>query len=68
MAGLFHMSARSVALALLVGSAPMALTFAWVGHLGEGNPTLSLLISALAPPILWWLIGKRLTRIYGTER
>ena len=46
-------SARSVALALLAGSAPMAL-LGW--HLGGGNPPL--LISALAPPILWWLIGK----------
>ena len=68
MAGFFHMSARSVDLAILVGSAPMALTFAWVGHLGEGNPTRPLLISALTPPILWWWIGRRLTRIYGTER
>ena len=38
------------------------------GHLGEGNPTRPLLISALTPPILWWWIGRRLTRIYGTER
>ena len=68
MAGFFHMSARSVALALLVGSTPMALTFAWVGHLGAENPTRSLLISALAPPILWWWIGRRLPRIYETER
>ena len=68
MAGFFHMTARSVALAILVGGAPMALTFAWVGHLGEGNPTRPLLISALTPPNFCWWIGKRLTRIYGTER
>ena len=31
------------------------------GAFGRRKPDPSLLISALAPPILWWLIGKRLT-------
>ena len=37
----------------------MALTFAWVGHLGEGNPTLSNSDQRPGSPILWWLIGQK---------
>lgn len=60
MAGFFHMRPARVATALVLGSLPMALSYAWVGHLGKQNPGASLLLSALVPPMLWWAIGKKL--------
>ena len=55
----------------------IALTIAFLipfliwGHAWEWSTDQALQqlprYGALAAPILWWLIGKRLTRNYGTE-
>jgi uncharacterized membrane protein YdjX (TVP38/TMEM64 family) len=53
MAGLTRMPARIFALALVCGSAPLAFTFAAVGHAGVERPLLAIGLSALLPPLLW---------------
>jgi uncharacterized membrane protein YdjX (TVP38/TMEM64 family) len=62
MAGFLRMPWMSFLVALACGTIPMAFTFAMVGHLGADNPTMSMLLSACVPPLLWWMIGKRLMR------
>ncbi len=62
MAGFLRMPWPMFLLALICGSLPMACTFAMVGHMGSDYPTLSIALSALVPPILWWIIGKKMMR------
>ncbi len=56
MAGLTRMRAGSFHVALLLGSLPLSIGFAWVGHSGQENPGSALLLSALLPPVLWMLV------------
>ena len=52
--------------AALCGVIPFSVVFAWVGHLGAGQPVWTMAASALAPLVLWWLAGRSgLTRKYG---
>ena len=53
MAGLTHMPARTFHFALACGSLPLGFAFAAVGHMGVEYPALALIVSAVAPPILW---------------
>ncbi|MBT5927055.1 MAG: VTT domain-containing protein [Verrucomicrobia bacterium] len=62
MAGFLRMPWPTFLIALICGALPMAFTFALVGHMGSDHPTASIMLSALAPPILWWLIGKKMMR------
>ena len=52
-AGLFAMPGRTFFPALLSGSAPMAFTFAAMGHLGAERPLLAILLSAGIAGALW---------------
>jgi uncharacterized membrane protein YdjX (TVP38/TMEM64 family) len=56
MAGLSRMPLRTFLIALLCGSAPLAFTFAAIGHAGGGHPVLAIALSALAPPLLWLVV------------
>lgn len=62
MAGLTRMPWPAFVIALLCGCFPMAFTFAAVGHAGVEHPALALTLSALVPPILWYLIQRYLLR------
>lgn len=62
MAGLTRMPWNSFALAMICGCFPMAFTFAAVGHAGVDHPVLSITLSALVPPVLWFLISRYLHR------
>jgi uncharacterized membrane protein YdjX (TVP38/TMEM64 family) len=67
MAGFLRMPWPVFLLALVCGALPMAFTFAMVGHMGSDHPTVSIMLSAIAPPVLWWLIGRRMMRSPETE-
>jgi uncharacterized membrane protein YdjX (TVP38/TMEM64 family) len=56
MAGLTRMSAARFHTALLCGSAPMAFTYAYIGHTGVAYPTLAIALSAGLPPVIWFTI------------
>lgn len=62
MAGLTRMPWPSFLLALICGCFPMAFTFAAVGHAGVEHPILAVSLSAVVPPILWYLIQRYLTK------
>lgn len=56
MAGLTYMRPRDFHIALACGSIPLGFAFAAVGHMGVQYPTLALILSAAAPPVLWLLV------------
>lgn len=56
MAGLTRMPARKFHGALLCGSLPLGFTYAFVGYTGVEYPGVALALSALLPPLLWWII------------
>jgi len=60
MAGFLRMPWRTFVMALVCGALPMAFTFAMVGHMGSDHPAISMILSAIAPPLLWWSIGKKM--------
>jgi uncharacterized membrane protein YdjX (TVP38/TMEM64 family) len=58
LAGLTRMPLRTFAVALACGSIPMGWIYAGIGAFGTQEPLAALLLSALAPVILW-LIARR---------
>ena len=63
LAGMTGMPFRRFVAAALAGCLPMGFAFATVGHLGADSPIAALLVSALAPPILWALIRRSLSKL-----
>ena len=61
LAGLARMPFRTFFWALMVGSVPLGLTFAWVGTLAEDREGLALALSA-GLPIGAWLLSQRCRR------
>lgn len=61
LAGLARMPFRTFFWALMVGSIPLGLTFAWVGTLTEDREGLALALSA-GLPIGAWLLSQRWRR------
>ncbi len=61
LAGLARMPFRTFFWALMVGSIPLGLTFAWVGTLAEDREGLALALSA-GLPIGAWLLSQRWRR------
>ena len=61
LAGLARMPFRTFFWALMVGSVPLGLTFAWVGTLTEDREGLALALSA-GLPIGAWLLSQRWRR------
>lgn len=63
LAGLTKMPGRKFFPALACGCLPMAVTFAWIGSQGRGQPGLALGLSAALPVALWgvtaWLLKRR---------
>lgn len=55
LAGLSRMPLKAFLLALLCGVIPVGFVFAAVGHTGASKPVLTLVLSALAPLVLWLL-------------
>ncbi|MCS6877219.1 MAG: VTT domain-containing protein [Geminicoccaceae bacterium] len=56
MAGLARMPFSLFVFALAAGSVPMAAAFAAVGRFGVERPDLALLVSAVAPPLIWLVL------------
>jgi len=56
LAGLSNMPLRMFVVALLCGVVPVGFVFAFVGHSGAERPVLTLVLSALAPLVLWLII------------
>ncbi len=62
LAGMTRMRFREFLLALVCGSLPLGMTFAWIGSRGAAHPILVILISAGLPPVLWWGIHRQIHR------
>lgn len=62
LAGLTRMPWRRFLLAALSGCVPMGFAFAALGHWGAETPLIALAVSALAPPLLWWLASRWMAR------
>lgn len=67
-AGLAQMPFRQFVLALVVGSVPMCFTYAVVGYLGRDQPVLALVISAVLPALLWFLVRRLLWQNQAEEK
>ena len=61
-AGLSKMRFTTFLAALLCGSIPLGFAYASLGHLGEDQPVLTLVASALLPFVLWFLVRPLLQR------
>jgi uncharacterized membrane protein YdjX (TVP38/TMEM64 family) len=65
-AGVSRMPFVMFSLSALCGVTPFCILFALLGHLGAEQPAWTLLLSALAPLLLWWLANRfGLTKKYG---
>lgn len=60
LAGMTRMPWKRFLFAAGCGCLPLGFAFAWVGHLGVRSPWTALAVSALAPPILWFVARRRL--------
>ena len=58
LAGLARMGFGRFLMALVCGALPLGFGFAWLGTVGESSPVVALVLSALAPPMLWFLLMK----------
>ncbi len=63
LAGISRMPWRRFFSALCVGSVPMGFVFAWIGHRGEAQPALALLVSAALPPLIWMAVRLAMRRL-----
>lgn len=60
LAGLTRMRFGRFLVALVCGALPLGFGFAWLGTVGEGSAVVALCLSALAPPLLWFLLVRGL--------
>ncbi|MGB7182247.1 MAG: VTT domain-containing protein [Burkholderiaceae bacterium] len=63
LAGLSKMRFVPFCVALVCGSAPLGFVFAMIGHRGQNAPVVTLLASALAPFVLWFLMRPLFKRL-----
>jgi uncharacterized membrane protein YdjX (TVP38/TMEM64 family) len=61
LAGIVRMPWQTFLGALACGSVPLGFAFAAIGHVGQENPALALVLSG-AVPVLLWLIAGRLVK------
>ena len=57
-AGAHKMPLANFLLAALCGAVPFALAFSAIGHVGVDYPLATLLISALVPLVLWFVLSR----------
>jgi uncharacterized membrane protein YdjX (TVP38/TMEM64 family) len=62
MAGLSRMSLRIFLSALVVGCLPLAFTFSVIGDTGREHPRLTMILSVLAPAVIWLAVRPLLLR------
>jgi uncharacterized membrane protein YdjX (TVP38/TMEM64 family) len=70
MAGLSRMPFLRFVAALVAGSLPLCLVFAWIGSRGDESPIWTLILSAGLPPLIWLVLDRwirRLSRENGAE-
>ncbi|MBG85710.1 MAG: DedA family protein [Verrucomicrobiales bacterium] len=65
MAGLVGMPPRLFFLALACGSVPLGFAYAAIGAAGIDRPALALALSAGLPPLLWWIVKRRIESRIG---
>jgi len=65
MAGLSRMPLSRFALALLCGITPLAFAFAAAGYYGADRPLATLIVAALVPLPVWYVIRRNLERGRG---
>lgn len=56
MAGLTRMPVQTFYLALACGSVPLGFAFSAVGSIGAEKPGLAIALSAILPPVLWFIV------------
>lgn len=62
-AGLLRMPFREFLVALVCGSLPMGMAFAWIGAQGKEDPLLAFVLSLVIPMILWMVARLWLRRM-----
>jgi uncharacterized membrane protein YdjX (TVP38/TMEM64 family) len=62
MAGLMRMPLKYFYLSLACGSLPLGFTYAIIGNSGNENPTLAIGLSALLPPMIWFVVSRVLSK------
>ncbi len=67
LAGLAGMRLRRFTAALLLGTAPTALLFAWLGHASRNRPWWGMVVAILVPLVIW-PIFLRATGLKATVR
>jgi uncharacterized membrane protein YdjX (TVP38/TMEM64 family) len=69
MAGLTRMNALRFHLALLTGTVPLSITYAYIGYSGNQSPVVALVLSAALPPVIWllatWLLKFKKPQSHG---
>jgi uncharacterized membrane protein YdjX (TVP38/TMEM64 family) len=60
LAGLVRMPTRLFVMSLACGSVPLGFVYAGIGAAGSERPGLALALSAGLPPLLWWIVKRRI--------
>jgi uncharacterized membrane protein YdjX (TVP38/TMEM64 family) len=58
MAGLTRMSPLQFHAALLCGSLPLGIAYAYIGYTGIDHPWLAFALSAGLPPLIWFVVSR----------
>ena len=66
-AGLTRMPRKTFFGALACGSIPFGFAFAFLGHAGVDRPLIAIGLSALVPPLLWFVVQAYLRRRHFSE-
>lgn len=62
LAGMTRMPWKAYAVATLCGVVPLSVLFSWIGHLGQDDFSLSLVLSLSLPPLFWAVLQATLMR------
>ena len=64
MAGLTRMSPLQFHTALLCGSLPLGIVYAYIGHTGIDYPWFAFVLSAGLPPLIWFVVSRIFSSIF----
>lgn len=53
LAGMTRMPWKAYAVATMCGVVPLSVLFSWIGHMGQDDFSLSLILSLSLPPLFW---------------